>query len=316
MALPRRIRASKSRAVWRVIGACIAGLIAGFGGPSPARAQVAGRARLAWKAASGCPSQAAAGEALHSLLGAPSSTTAPAALVDVVITRDGPIYTARITFGGALQGDRRLSGRSCSTLSHAVLLITALTIDPLAAADTITQARREGRTPSRRVRVQLGVHMGADLGTLPRATVGPAIEVGVELGLLRVAAETTWWVPQLKLGNDERGGRMGLMEGGIRGCLGLLRVDSVDAGPCVALSAGRYWGRGSGDRLTSSEYHTLPWLASRLGISVRQRGESVFLEASLEAGLTIVGPRYTIDDALVFEPSWFGRLALGFGWRL
>lgn len=322
MTLSWGICASKLRGVWRITWMLSVALAAEWGvSPEIGRAQDPGRAQLSWQAPPGCPSQAHAREVLRDLLGAPASPTAPTALVQVGITHGGQSYAARIVFGGALRGNRELSGGDCAALANAVLLITALTIDPLAAADTITQTRREPRTPQRNMRVQVGLHMGADLGTLPRATVGPALEVGVEWGALRLSAEGTWWVPQHKLDPDELGGRMGLTEAGVRGCFELLRIQSVAAGPCAAFSGGPYWARGNGRRIVMGEHSVAPWAAARLGISVRQRSESVFLEASIEVGLPVVKLRYYVDymdmpQKTIFESDWFGRVTLGFGWRL
>jgi hypothetical protein len=250
----------------------------------------------------------------HELVGDAADSAAPDA-IRISITRDGRSYLARVAFARSPQGDRELTGDNCETLSSAALLVAALTVDPLAAADALAQTPVDvSSAAARPVHALLALRFQGDVGTLPFPTVGPGLEAGLEVGPLRVSAEAAVWLPQVKLRADRAGGRMALLEGAIRGCVDALRTARGGAGPCLGVAAGPYFGHGLG---VMTRNHTLaPWLAGTLGISAHQHAGSIALEASAQVGLTLIGPTYSIGGEAFFQPRWFGRVTVGCGWRL
>ena len=309
MATGGLFRAAKSWVVRVALcgpGLCVAhGLFASSAGAQP---------QLSWQAPAECPGVARAQHVLGELLGdavGPGTSEA----VRITIAREGQIYRAHVDLAHDATDARELTGDNCETLSSAALLIAALHLDPMAVADALEQTPADVSRPEpRRIHGLVGLRILGDVGTLPGAALVPALEAGLELGVLRLTAEAALWLPQVKLRDDRVGGKLTLLQGALRGCVDVLHVARTGTGPCMAVAAGPYFGTGEGPN--TNEHTVAPWLAGLLGLHAHHQAGSVDLQASLEGGLTMLGPTFSIGGEPFFRPRWFARASVTCGWRL
>ena len=106
---------------------------------APVRSQSApgSNVQLSWSAPADCRSPERAQEELNALVGG-SKSRAGASFVSVRIVARGATFSADVVFSGAVSGTRALSGEHCASLADAVILIVAITLDPLAVADRVS----------------------------------------------------------------------------------------------------------------------------------------------------------------------------------
>ena len=273
---------------------------------------VSAQASLAWTAPAECPSADDARGALAALVGA----AGVAAQARVEIERRGAKYHAQIAISGAISAQRALDGPRCASVSDAALLIIAVLVDPLTTAAHVSPPLAASTT---RLELQLALGARGDLGSLPEATFGPALQLGLAYGRFRGAIEAGLWVPRAKLNGPrpETGGEYGLWDVGLRGSVAAVRSAGLDFGPSLAFALGRSSGEQVELRQPKPVQHQA-WAAAFVGACLRHREERLFVELSVDLGLLVQQPEYEIDGVgTVFAPErWFGRLALTIGWSL
>ena len=323
--LPRR-RRLRARALGTP---CL--LVFGFGLSPTAVHALPVPLRLSWSAPQECPSRAEAEAQLIALLRGRAGT-APASRVNVVIANREDAFVAELTISDEARDVRQLRATDCSSLSDAVLLIAAITLDPLAAATEVMDGRRREAAPAapigtaardaasdrrQRLRIELGAQLAGDAGTLPDPSIGAGARVGVSFGRVQVQLEGTWWLPRVEWRGPRlgTGGEIGLLGGGARGCVDVLSASDTGFASCAALHLGRTSGRGVNFAGAKTDAGGL-WGAASIGLRFRQHSVPLFVEIALDLGLCVLRPEYTIDGfGRVFQPGLvFGRASLGVGW--
>lgn len=275
-----------------------------------------GAPAVAWNAPADCPSPSAANVALRAMVGDRLASGSPGApLAKVAISHAGGQYAASIGFGGGSHGARELRSERCDSLAEAALLVIAITAVPVGVTRVVPMARSEPSEAPPTLAPELGVHISGDLGSLPEPTLAPGIQLGLRFGALRLGIEGALWVPKRLERASGSGGLLSLSEADLRACFDVVRGSSLRLGPCGAFAIGLSAGSGRGLEQSVKRTQAL-WSATRLGISLRQDRAPLFVELVLDLGLTIVRPDYTIDGTSVFHPLWFGRTALAVGWVL
>lgn len=293
-------------------------LVGVLGLPRPAHAQE-GAPSFEWTADSGCLDASAAHAALVRVLGGAEPRSDVITGVNVTIDHglDG-VWRARVTLQGrSYTGDRVFSGGSCAAVSQACVLIVAMSLDPVGVVERVKVPAL--RLPS--ASFILGLKAAADVGSMPEATAGIGLVVGVESARAGVEAEGVAWLPRLAsdASAPSAGGQVGLYSGAVHGCFDLFgSVDSgVAVGPCVGTELGVSTGQGVG--IPHPLRPSGLWAALLAGVTVRERTASrLSWWLSVEAGLPVRSPVYIVDHVgPVFQPSpVIGRASLGVAWRL
>ena len=161
-----------------------------------------------------------------------------------------------------------------------------------------------------RVRWLVRASLIGDIGSLPAATFGPSLAVGVEAGAWRVEARFGFGVPQ-RTELDARGGEFALFTTGVTAC-GLARPATIAVGGCGGVELGSLGGVAYG--VTQPSSGAAPWIAATFGAMARlSLGARVGLVAELGGAVPLVRRRYVIDGlgaVFVAEPL-VARGALG-----
>jgi hypothetical protein len=296
-----------------------------------AHAQRSSQLALDWRAPDGCPTRDRAQAALDTWLGE-QAPSAEATAVKVEIVQRASGFEAAIEFSGQVRGERQLAAANCASLSDAVVLIVAITVDPLTVSQRLSAppsapaapppAARDaspGATSGELARVTLALQLSVDWGSLPQLSLGAGAQVGLTLGRLGLALEGSFWLQRLQRleSGNAAGGEIGLWEGRARGCYDLLHGANLAVGPCAAFAFGLMSGEGVELVHPNPTTQLAPWALGLLGAHIRQRSHPLFVDAGLELGLSILRPVYEIDKMPVFQPSAaVVRAWLGIGWSL
>jgi hypothetical protein len=248
-----------------------------------------------------------------------SKSSAPASIVSVRIVPRGAAFSADMLFSGAVSGTRQLSGERCASLADAVILIVAITIDPLAVADHVSLTPPSASSPGPALHGEFALTALADVGSLPQPSFGPGAQIGISLQRFHAELGAAWWVPRVRLRGPRAGtgGEFGLWEGALRAGLDVLQSRALALGPTAAFSLGSSTGAAWKIDNPNAVQHA-PWAATLLGARFCQRADPLFVEIGAELGFLIVQPDYGIEDfGTVFKPArWFGRFRLGIGWTV
>jgi hypothetical protein len=309
-----------------------------------AHAQSTVHVALSWSAPAGCPTQADVEADIARRLGRSLAADGAALEADAAIESTAGGY--RLTLATELEGEsgtRVLDAQRCDELASAASVTVALLADPHADAtpapapkpppppqpeptpkpkdDTAADDEGEGEEieveepslPSRPIAVHVGVRLEllADLGTLPKLGVGPALSVSVRLD--QTALELTGnYLPS----NDVESGSRTL--GSVHlwtGALGVCQAfgQGVVVGPCLRAEYGRMFGKGSSDvRIPNSDAGMFAalWLGLRLDYAVLP---ALWLSGELAAGLPLARTIFTVQGVDgAHEPSGLiGRVRAG-----
>jgi hypothetical protein len=293
-------------------------LVGVFGLSRPAHAQEE-TPSFEWAADPGCLDASSAHAALVRVLGGaePRSEVITDVSVTIDHASDG-VWRARVALRGrSYTGDRVFSGGSCAAVSQACVLIVAMSLDPVGVVERVKVPALRSRSPS----FILGLKAAADVGSMPEATAGIGLVLGVESARARVEAEGVAWLPRLASDGSApgAGGQVGLYSGAVHGCFDLFgSVDSdLAVGPCVGTELGVSTGQGVG--VPHPLRQSGLWAALLAGVTVRERAaSSLSWWLSVEAGLPVRSPVYIVEHVgPVFEPNpVIGRASLGVAWRL
>jgi hypothetical protein len=290
---------------------------------------------LEWNAGSACPDKAAAESAIQDLLGSRTAAADPSDIVQVELSEqpDGR-WEARIRARGTSgSGERRFVGPTCELVTKAAVLVVAMTLEPMATAQRVTAMTEASQTPTsaplparEHLRMSAGLRALVDLGSLPGASGGLGLVLGVHSGRWHFEGEGTAWSPRLALAEPEedKGGEIGLYTGGLRGCWDGVRSASggLRLGGCLDGEAGLTTGKGTVGIAQRHETSGL-WAAVFAGLTARQVTASGLMPwLSLDVGTAVRRPSFVINPGsrlappvLVFQASEVvARAALGLAW--
>jgi hypothetical protein len=160
--------------------------------------------------------------------------------------------------------------------------------------------------PRRAGRLVLGLHGQGDAGSLPHVTVGGGLLAGMHWQHVRLELQATAYLPQREqLAPAPGSTAISLYTGALSGCVDLLgaRDESRALGACAAVEAGL--SRGVPESISDGQASSGFWLASFLGLDVRQRVTGpLHVRLLAEAGLPVLRPRYEIEPfGLVFRAA-------------
>lgn len=300
--------------------------------PASARAQTAGRFRLAWArdaTASACPDGASLARAVSARLGRdPFVNDDNAPSIEGTVRRDELRWVARIVARdafGATVGSREFTSTAadCVPITQAVTLGVALSIDPEAAlrppappppvtppvtppAPTPTPApaltpRRSLAPWWRRASASVGGVVAA--GIVPETGAGfVASAEGSPLAWLRVRGGVRYLLTSESESHDVA---FGLVVASVSACWEPLRVGVLAAGACAGVEAGSL--RAYVLRGAPGDAGDHPWVAATLGARARLHVVGpVAAELSADAVAPVVSPRFTSGSdvgATLFQPS-------------
>jgi hypothetical protein len=279
---------------------------------------------LSRSAPAGCPSQADVEGDVARRLGRPLVASGAALQASAAIESNEQGF--RLTLTTELQGEsgtRVLDAPRCDELASAASVIVALLADPHADATPAPKPTppppqpeptpkpkeadehrdeaeeievEEPSLPSRPIVVHVFARpeLLADLGTLPKLGIGPALSVGVRLD--RTALELTGsYLPP----NDVESG--GKILGNVRlwsAALGVCQQlgNAIAIGPCLRVEYGRTSGKGGGDIRKAasgrSGMFAALWLGLRLDYGLLP---ALLLYAELDAGLPLARTVFTVQ---------------------
>jgi hypothetical protein len=282
---------------------------------------------LEWRAAAGCPDEAAGRVAIARYLGADTASLPGtiAVAVDLAPDPEGEWRGHVALSGDAGEGNRRFHGPTCDEVADAAALIVAILLNPLRTAARLKAAHGPpADAPAADDRAvsgswfHLGVQTSADVGSLPEATLGFGLVAGVQTERVLLQLEADDWLPQRIVHGPSpgSGGQLGLVAGALRGCVDVVRALDVRLrfGPCLRPELGVATGSGIGlDQPARSKAF---WAALFGGLSARFSTAPLETWLSFDVGTAVARPNYGIDGfGTVFQASpVLLRAGFGIGW--
>jgi hypothetical protein len=169
--------------------------------------------------------------------------------------------------------------------------------EPAGDEDEDEPAEDEPSDPREAGRFVLGVRGTGDAGSLPSATLGGGLLVGIHWQRLRLELQALAYLPQLQehRPTPDSATEITLATGAIAGCYDLLgaRDEQRALGACAAIEAGLSNGRPQ--LISDGREATGFWLAGFAGIDARQHVVGpLHLRLLAEVGLPVVRPLYEI----------------------
>jgi hypothetical protein len=279
---------------------------------------------LRWSAPEECPTGAqvlddARTLALHRDASAPGS---PITVDAVVERRAEGRWSLTLAIGAARQ---TLEASSCAQLARAGALFVALLMDPShrdppadaasdagapsppapapLAAPPAPIAARDARAGQREVAVLAAAGVMIDVGTLPRAELLGALEVGIRYRRVEVSLQGTAGSSQDKTVNGPTGARLRPLSAMLTPCYAPLVAGPLRLGPCARGEVG--WIHAEGIGVSPSRVTDAAWfsLGGELAAWLRL---SAHFEARVGAGflVPVVRPNFELTGlGSVFEPA-------------
>jgi hypothetical protein len=278
---------------------------------------------IRWSAPAGCPSVDEMTDRIRAMLRpAPAAGGARRYQVQARIEIAGPgEWRALIAIAGpSSPTERAFRGQSCEAVTNATALVLAFLIDPTAVsvaaapASVVEEAAGSRRaaianagavhaeptpSPPPPPRWTARAEAGGDAGSLPAATWGVAVALGLRLGHARAELSAAHWVAQrrtLALRDPAPGGSFDLNAGGVAGCYeaAVAALGPLAPGACVGLEAGGL--RGTGFSVTSPGQATGLWLAADVAGTLTWRlSATVGLSLRLALVTPLRRPTYEIE---------------------
>lgn len=322
--------------VWRV-GAVAALVGAAF--PGSARAQEAGRYRLAWtrdEGASGCPAQPVIAREVTRRLRRDPFVVEEGPSIEANVRREGARWIARLVVrdaAGLTLNTRGYTSEAgdCGAIAEAVSLGISLSIDPEAALrppapeppptppvpppvappapDPVAPRPSPAATRAGWHR-SLAAHARGvvSAGLLPGAAFGATLAVDLPLTWRLRATASFTWLPEV--GAELRGERLafGLSAGALGVCVDLWRGGASALASCAALHVGAL--HAVVHQGVPSNPGAQPWVAAGLGLRFRGRIVGpLTAEAGVDALAAMARPRFVqASRGTAFEPEPVGVL--------
>ena len=296
-----------------------------------ARADTVAPLELTWSAPLDCPSRAQVESSVARLLAGSSSAVTLAADVRVTVDRRG-LYHARLrTHLRDADGERSLTAVTCPLVASATALVLALTIDPTLAVDpqesepspsspppappppspppapeprdvspaSAPATPRGSSTPS----VAAGAAALIDVGSLPSAAIGGAVEIAVGKGWATLRADgAAFGLQHVDAGSRAgAGGRFTLLAVSLRTCAGGGERFRLEG--CVGMELDRIVGEGFG--VSSPGSATRVSAAPRAGVRLAFRPAPSFsVPVALDVLVPLDRPTFALENVgPVFRPA-------------
>ncbi len=219
---------------------------------------------------------------------------------------------------------RSLNGATCASVTEAAALVLALAIDPDAVASHPLALPAEEPPPppppppptppppppplavllrvappaprppvARRAHWNIRASIFADLGSLPQATLGPSLALGLSIGAWRLEVEANYALAQRTVGSS-RGGEFDLFFGGVVACR-LVHLAVMEIGGCGGFELGSLRGLAFG--VSQPTTGSGVWLGARFGAMLRvPLGTRWGLAAELGGAVPLLRPRFVIEN--------------------
>jgi hypothetical protein len=245
-----------------------------------------------------------------------------------------------LTTQGDRSARRTIDGETCGEVADATALLLALMIDPAAGAGPVASATPPAASsasatppeptpadagspsvpaspvePVESLRFAAGVGAAGDLGSLPKASYGPAATFALLRGPLRLQLGAAYFIPSESspAGSPPAWGSVSLLAGTLSACAALL--PSVGAGLCAGAELGSMRGRSFG--VLHDDTVSTTWAAASLmGDLAFSVSDPVWIRLQA-GGATPLGkrPQFVLDRGgtpqTVDEPSKLvGRASL------
>jgi hypothetical protein len=259
---------------------------------------------LSWVAPSGCPSQATVTSEVKRILGGMSSHRATAH-ADVVQLGPQRWSVHLVTNVDGASGERSLEANSCEALASATALILALTVDPTRAMAApppspppkpLPQPAAPVQTPSQNpVRFLVATSAAGESGTLPSASLGGEIALGILFGPVRAELSAADWFAQDATAVSGQGTRIHLLDGALRGCFRGRFGDSFELDPCAGAALVFASSEGFGEDTKFERSSNWAGLDTDLFSSWRFAGP-LALRASVGLGIPLARPSFVLLD--------------------
>lgn len=287
--------------------------------PALGRAQLPPQVTLEVSAPSSCPRTHALEADVARLVGATELADAAATEATLAFTHEGDdAHALALTI--VTRGERYVRAmrlRSCEEAREAAALLIASALRPdlaLAIADDPALPTPPVARSDRDARVGWSLALGGllDLRSLPGATFGPTLGVGLSRRALRARADAHYLIARRS--EDPSSALEAAIDlfAGALGVAWLLKLGALRVGPALSLEGGVVRGRGRGERAPREA--RLPWGALLAGAeSELPVGRRVALTAGLALGLPLWRPAFHLAD----EPAFYttapvtARLTLG-----
>ncbi len=280
-----------------------------LGAPEPTGARSPGPARLDWRAPTGtCPTAATLRTSIVDLAGRWPAASELDVRAEAVSGPEG-WRLELVTRVGDSTHAQSLEAPSCEAVAKALVLIVAVSIDPVSSATVVKLAiprpppdepvpdpAAPDSPPPRKPRTRFfaGLSLGVASGMTPGVSGGPRLSLGLDFERGRVGVEGRYVAPRTVTASDGVGAGVQAGAAAVVGCFAARRR-RIRPQVCVGLEAGALRGRGRGIGRAATQ--NFPWLAVTGGGGLRwQITDTVALAADLEAALAVF-------DALVVVGS-------------
>ncbi|MFZ5438925.1 MAG: hypothetical protein ACOZQL_02895 [Myxococcota bacterium] len=303
----------------------------------PAREKPADRLHVEWISPEGCPERSSLREALVASV-PPQRTFSAVVRVDEPRTVDARWRAVIITRVDDLQRLRVIEGANCSQVTEAAVLVVTIAalelrqddartapveLPPRSQSDEVPPeaAAEEDKQPGPpdepfSIPLRLQPMLGANVGLFPVPGVSVGLAVATRLGPFWLQLGASSWLENESAG-PRRKVHLALQSFSLRAAwLGRLGGTRLELGPCLAGELGPLAATGVG--VASPGTETTWWAAALAGVQSSYEVTSALrLSASLELGLNLVRPRFTLrtspaEDVEVHRVGWvLGRLSVG-----
>ncbi len=295
-----------------------------------------GALRLTWTAPTSCPDRTAVVDRVTHLVGRTPQTEEDAWFEADVTATDAGRWRAVVRSGWAGSAtERRFESASCTSIASATALIIAMSIDPAGVADraSVDTTRRDDRgdrtrdtpapstaterTETPTLHFALGPRTTADVGSLPKASLGAGAGLALWQGRWTMTASAQAWLPRQASTNLAGvGGEIGLWTGELRGCTAVLQFGG-HADVCLGAEAGAMDGVAVG--LARPGRARGLWIAGLAGFAVRPTTSGLFgAWIGLDVGVPLTVPTYVIVGLGEVHRPWpvFARASMGMEFRV
>ena len=283
-------------------------------GASPARAQ---ELALEWTAPRDCPSKDALRDGITTRLGrAPQLDANAEVAVEATVDAVSGGYTLDLRTRSAHGSERRsMRARSCTELARASILVAALLLmdSPQPDAAARHDAARRTRAPTTNTWFMYArTSLRGELGSLPTASFGPGVTLGLALSDTRFELGGTYLPPQTMyaVGRPQALGSVQLMAANAGVCQVLLR--GPELAPCLHAEVGSFNARGQNLARVSSA--STPWFLGALGLRLGfELWRGVSWQSEVAAGVPFQRPSIAVHGLsdLHHTPAVIGRLETG-----
>ncbi len=273
-------------------------------------------ARLSWNAPAKCPSEATFRGEVLALAGSPSAhEQIPSITVSVVVTQlANGTWQARVaTLSEGRRGARLVRDARCADVAHAVALIVALTLNPVADG-SISEPSAPPATAPRAPHFSWGLDAIASSGTVPGLGLATQTRLALELDPLALELRMAFFFPESERSAAAPRARMEIVaaELAVAACYGRTLTLRVALQGCAGLNVTGIHAASSGVAEPGSV--TGIWPSPLLEAVARVAlSERLGLRFAAQGARSLQAPRFAVaGDGTFFRPAAVTfRLGLG-----